>query len=1523
MNQSEDKQLENLDTHLRNVWLRSQKLHLSAGLLVFLQWGLLLFAGGLLADWLIDLPTLLRVMLLLVIVGVSFYQAWMAGWGRVCAFNSERAAKQIEDHHGDFESILVTAVQFRESKLAPGTSKSLQEATCRKAEEAVADVRPEKVVGYSGLQRPVIIALVIVLSAILFSAFNGSLVSAGIARILPPWKSISYPTDTQLELSHEVMVVKEGSPAVISAMVSGEVPSSAKLELRTGKGEPRVHHLEIVDGKCDYTIKAAYRGFEYRILAGDAKSEWLEVEVVTSPRIKKARVLLKYPDYMKRAEETLDSLTMTVPEGTIIEWQLDLDKAVKKALYSPAGGEAKPLEISDDGMRVTMSQSAKESRGYSFSWEEKGHGFSFVSSNHYLQVAPDQAPRVELASPKSNLYATLGRKLDIAFRGRDDHGIGSSHVAYRVNKIEEQKVPFEVQGGSDGGLEKVAWDYRKALPDLAIGDTVSFVVELADSYPGADGPHRSRSQSRSITFLSKKDYLKQINKQKRRLLNKLRAIYREERKVHVTVSQLDPGAGEFVQACQIEAVRQDLFRERLGVLKQGIQSLMDDLAANEIKDKSITDLLVSLSAEMQRISDKQLVMAADSLRDLGALAQDKSHVSRPDLDKAVRAIDNVARELSTLVLQMGFREATEVMAREIHAIAENQAPLRSKTILLEDATTAGKENLAKHQEQLGQWVSRLFNALPEDKESSISDALVAFNLSRLVKGLRQGGVEDKMRQAGALIRESGEASLAKARLLQAEIIESILYAEFRLRIGAEHDALTKAGALLTDQVIEQKKIREACASISDEQFQQRRGEMALAQAALQKKMHLLLMPDIPSFRPTVLDRELPKRPPVEKLLSAAEGAMKQAVGFIQKGERSHAAREQKLVEESFSALVQVIHSRIEQVTERSIMSGVNGGISKHATEIIEFEERQINLLEKTEDAEEDSEALNFARLQEKLAHDFGKFKLRVVKWDKDQISPCKGIPPLLNFIEQIELAMKNATVALKGKDIDVAVEHQGTAVDALDKASKLLESQLLQNSALFITLGDTEAALMPAPFVGDIKAEQLDMVKQLEKVKPAALPKLAIVQKNLIHAVNAVLASLDPLAHQIESGTVFLFAKDDMDAAAEAIEENDIEEAVDAGSFVAETLGGLSKELDKVTPRYSYILELVDFYQQISLESGLIRMEQDKIKNLVAGAKEEEALVAFIDAQKKLEERARSYGEKLFEVTGENIYAVGSEHMAVAKSKLKAGDRSAAIQAMEMADAQLMAEGEKMILLMELLSNVLKPPLVPVVLPENKLVLEMLSLATDQKVLVRKIQAANGKLDKKFTDAQSKFTARYDSLINRSRAFVLTRIQGEAEKQLGGQAGANVPEAGGALIKHDRLVKFLETYEKHLTEAKRLAVQSVEQLDAGEAKAAVNAQHSAGAHTRYTLIAFISEFLVPPGPPGPTDPANTDPVESLTDSMNMFMPGAVRGSKPKSGRQEWEVLGKRDRAALNENFARELPLEYRAVLKDYYEKLAQ
>ncbi len=95
---------------------------------------------------------------------------------------------------------------------------------------------------------------------------------------------------------------------------------------------------------------------------------------------------------------------------------------------------------------------------------------------------------------------------------------------------------------------------------------------------------------------------------------------------------------------------------------------------------------------------------------------------------------------------------------------------------------------------------------------------------------------------------------------------------------------------------------------------------------------------------------------------------------------------------------------------------------------------------------------------------------------------------------------------------------------------------------------------------------------------------------------------------------------------------------------------------------------------------------------------------------------------------------------------------------------------------------------------------------------------------------------------------------------------------------------------------------------------------------RYFILEYALKYVMIPPPAGPQDPAPPiDNDEELVEQaiLPLFEPGALTGDKPNGGRLEWQVLGRRDRAALNENFARELPLEYRAILKDYYERLTK
>jgi hypothetical protein len=112
-------------------------------------------------------------------------------------------------------------------------------------------------------------------------------------------------------------------------------------------------------------------------------------------------------------------------------------------------------------------------------------------------------------------------------------------------------------------------------------------------------------------------------------------------------------------------------------------------------------------------------------------------------------------------------------------------------------------------------------------------------------------------------------------------------------------------------------------------------------------------------------------------------------------------------------------------------------------------------------------------------------------------------------------------------------------------------------------------------------------------------------------------------------------------------------------------------------------------------------------------------------------------------------------------------------------------------------------------------------------------------------------------------------------------------------------------------------------LESGDRAAAITSQHQAAEVLRYFILEYALKYVEVPPPAPPQDPAPSDDALPDDGELQLFLPGALTGKKPKGGRLEWQVLGRRDRAALNENFARELPLEYRAILKDYYERLTE
>ncbi len=1494
-----------LEPCLRAVWHRTQRKHMSAGFLALFRWGIPLFLLGMVIDWLTYMPTAGRAVILAIILGVTLYKAWRNGWRHLRLFSATRTALEVEEQHGGLESLLVTAVQFRASKTEPGSSAALMDATCSKAEGAAGDLKPGKIVDFKNLKTPIWVASALAGLVLVFAVINGPFLAAGLARIFTPWTQIAYPTKTKLDLKAKDLVVKEGDSAKIIIGVSGVVPDTAKFYLRTGDGKPREIELPVTDGSCEYTLASASRDFSYRIKAGDARSDWHQVQVIAAPRIDDVQVKLEFPSYLEREVETVEALTLTVPQQTKLNSQITLDRPVRKAMLHRDGKEPLPLKVTKGGRQIVIEEQAKASRGYSFSWVEEEHGFNFTSPRYFLQVASDQAPRVELTSPESNIVAMIGRPLSLAARVQDDHGIGSTVVAYRVNQRDEAsvKIKLPTQGGQ--GDQPIDWDYRKTLPDLKIGDTLSFTMEVSDRYPGKDGPHVVRSDTRRMTFLSKRAYLKQIRKKKDRLLSRIQTIYRQQRSAFDNVRALEPGADTYMQTCQVEAIRQGLVRDQLTEIASKVKFLLDDLAANNVSDARVGESLEHVRSNLINIADKHLTNAASLLRhQSGVAAGDTQEL--PDPSSAARAVNTAARELGSLVLLRSIDTAQEVYAREARMLAQVQASLRWRAVQAKSAGAADAgAALSKEQDELAQWTHRLLTDLQKGMRYE-KRPLAVLRLAQSVKNLQAAQTEQRMRQAAELITQ-GKAD--QAELFQAELVTTLLDAEFSVRMSGAYTTLIKTRDQMRLLVKVQAMLREQCAGMSAQDFKTRGAETAQTQKKLRKRLLTLLLPTVPAPRSELFDETFQQAPPVQTLLKGADDAMAEALKEFAAGQQDAAISQQSKAEKALTNLAQLVDRwSVEMGIQTLGLSTLVAVSAERLALIEEYEAKVVALLEKTDAAAAENQKVDgLAEAQLLLSEELATFNNDLVK--QNQTNPDQDIPPLLGRMKRAEQAMRGALTSLKANDADKALGNQEQAADILAEALAIVSRQNEQLGLLQSLLMFQRSVTFANGYMGDIVAEQRDMIKATKALKNDDASELLPMFAHLRRCMEDVAPLLDLVAARVDVGTPLTFAASDLEDAVDSLEANDKTDALDAQDVAAESLAKAHTLVKDTKSQTGLIAELVDFIHVSVADTAMLEYQQDELMHKAQSANPEQ-LKALAEEQSKLLTKAEKNGQVLESVTGGipsysvfvkrakdkhrgngdpvlpkemPAYTEPAKLMRVALTRLESKD-PAALEQMELAVAALKENTESLFTVISMLHGLPNIVIMTHTDPDVQRLVDVLAVASAHKVLFRDTNAAKKQKIKAMAARQSKLAASCQKL---------TQV-GEPHPMLQA-ASTQLATAATAMQSPDRAA---------IKDSQKVAMQTL----------------------RHFIIeqALILETAAPPASPQPGDPddggegSDGDPAFAAG-----FISDFVSGEAPKDQRAGWDVRADRNRAALNQNFARELPLEYRGLLKNYYERVAK
>ena len=175
--------------------------------------------------------------------------------------------------------------------------------------------------------------------------------------------------------------------------------------------------------------------------------------------------------------------------------------------------------------------------------------------------------------------------------------------------------------------------------------------------------------------------------------------------------------------------------------------------------------------------------------------------------------------------------------------------------------------------------------------------------------------------------------------------------------------------------------------------------------------------------------------------------MSQAVGLIDTGEGDKAAALQQQGESVFLSLGEIVEQRIETLAERERLSAYNGLCAVRVAEIALYIERQLVVLEQTEDrADDGGNTARIADHQERLAHDVQKIRATIGK------NSHQRADALLGMLGKAIHSMRTAVPALKANTPDDSFDHQEAALAALEAAMTLVSNQGASAASLAATL---------------------------------------------------------------------------------------------------------------------------------------------------------------------------------------------------------------------------------------------------------------------------------------------------------------------------------------------------------------------------------------------------------------------------------------------------------------------------------------
>ena len=425
--------------------------------------------------------------------------------------NDETLALEIERKNKDFDSRLISSIQFakRKAKFPENAPMSMVHNMILETKDVSKKFNFLKIVNPKALTRATLIFFVIIITSGIWVYSEKDNIPILVKRALG--EQIEIPRDTTIIEEPNISKVGIGDNIQMTFKVKSKKNSELKanLNIEYNSGRNVKVSLERTEKEPDTytgTIEDVPESFSFDAQIDDAKTKTLTVTAIERPTIKNISATQVYPEFTKQSPTNHVPGDFTFFPGSEVTINIESSKELDSGNLKFLGLDNQmPLSVNEANKKEGVAKIKIPSQslsGFSVSLTDSEEMDSKNNAIYKISLLTDLPPEIRITYPKrSEELVTRKATLLIKYEAIDRFGVNSINLKYKREENEIVTIPLMKEESSKKQIsDSYEWNLGSLKTGLSEGDQIEYWLEASDQ--NISGLNISSSEKLSLKVVT-------------------------------------------------------------------------------------------------------------------------------------------------------------------------------------------------------------------------------------------------------------------------------------------------------------------------------------------------------------------------------------------------------------------------------------------------------------------------------------------------------------------------------------------------------------------------------------------------------------------------------------------------------------------------------------------------------------------------------------------------------------------------------------------------------------------------------------------------------------------------------------------------------------------------------------------------------------------------------------------------------------------------------------------------------------